>query len=124
MCRFVARNCEKNSEILDFQKIFFEEQQNEWAAGRGKKYRNVLERFTQNTIGNSDVTVSHIYICHTREFEFGAPSKVPSGRMLITEKWVRTTIIPAQTDLLGSVICICLPGEIPLFIDTFGGWKS
>ena len=81
MCR-----CEKKNEILDFQKIFFEEQQNEWAAGRGKKYRNVLERFTQNTIGNSDVTVSHIYICHTREFEFGAPSKVPSGRMLITEK--------------------------------------
>ena len=66
--------------------MFFEEQQNEWAAGRGKKYRNVLERDSHETIGNSDVTVSHIYICHTREFEFGAPSKVPSGRMLITEK--------------------------------------
>ena len=74
--------------------MFFEEQQNEWAAGRGKKYRNVLERDSHETIGNSDVTVSHIYICHTREFEFGAPSKVPSGRMLITEKldleWYRT----------------------------------
>ena len=72
--------------FLGFLKMFFEEQQNEWAAGRGKKYRNVLERDSHETIGNSDVTVSHIYICHTREFEFGAPSKVPSGRMLITEK--------------------------------------
>ena len=53
-----------------------------------KKYRNVLERDSHETIGNSDVTVSHIYICHTREFEFGAPSKVPSGRMLITEKTI------------------------------------
>ena len=43
---------------------------------------------SHETIGNSDVTVSHIYICHTREFEFGAPSKVPSGRMLITEKMI------------------------------------
>ena len=58
-----------------------------------KKYRNVLERDSHETIGNSDVTVSHIYICHTREFEFGAPSKVPSGRMLITEK-KRFRIVP------------------------------
>lgn len=69
-------------DFFGFLKMFFEEQQNEWAAGRGKKIQECVGKI--HTIGNSDVTVSHIYICHTREFEFGAPSKVPSGRMLIT----------------------------------------
>ena len=124
--------------------MFFEEQQNEWAAGRGKKYRNVLERDSHETIGNSDVTVSHIYICHTREFEFGAPSKVPSGRMLITERNVINrnmhgnsaphigTILEDSSESSesapprivlarsGNPIYV-LPGEIPLLIDTFGG---
>ena len=54
--------------------------------GQQEEAKNTGMCWKNETIGNSDVTVSHIYICHTREFEFGAPSKVPSGRMLITEK--------------------------------------
>ena len=44
----MSRKIAKKKEILGFLKMFFEEQQNEWAAGRGKKYRNVLVRFTRN----------------------------------------------------------------------------
>ena len=46
--------------------MFFEEQQNEWAAGRGKKYRNVLERFTRNDWQQWRHSESYLHLSYTR----------------------------------------------------------
>ena len=61
----IRKNCKKKR-FLGFLKMFFEEQQNEWAAGRGKKYRNVLERFTRNDWQQWRHSESYLHLSYTR----------------------------------------------------------